>query len=379
MRRLVVRVALVLAAVGLWQWNGALAAEREAARHQRHRIGRLVSSEERDEMLVAAVSVEHGDERWLYGRLGGLWRNLDHHQAAASESAISGLVDAILQGEGVVQSDDPTRFGDYGIGTPDGWRVVLHGTEVLTAPDRDALLSVDVGLPVEGLDGCFVKRSDRDVVWALDTDPYALLSSAPDGLPPLLEPTLLPASWPGARSGIRGVGIDRRWDGVRYGLDLRRDDSVTPAQLQKGASPYTWILQRPDGSEQETIPILGSAYSIYLRRARWSEVVDPRRAKELGLDLPAALVQLVPAAPAEGAAPPRLDLVIGSPMGDGRWPVFNTLTENLFLVEKAVIDLLVPRPELLLPGAEVNPWALAMEAEQAEMEARMQGFGLPGR
>lgn len=349
----IVHVVLLAAIAGLVRFNAHMAAREAEARQASNRVGRLVESAERDALRVAAVSVLSGDgRRFLYGRVNGLWRCIDHHEAVADEAAISALVESILAAEGVAQTDDPARFADYGIGTPDGWRVQLHGSEVMARPDRHVIFELDVGLAVEGLDGCFVRRGDRQVVWAVDTDPRALLTASRPGDPPLLDYAVLPGAWAASGAQIQRIQIDRA-DGVRYQLDLRERE-LTPDQMQRGVPPWGWWMVRPDMPPEECHPQLATSYGVYLRRAEIADVVPRDRVATMGLELPAARVAIV------SGDTTVTQLILGAVLGDGRVPMYSSFSDSVVLLDESTSRLLTPAPAELLMGAAANPWDLAL-------------------
>ncbi|MCB9896990.1 MAG: hypothetical protein H6825_03185 [Planctomycetes bacterium] len=353
MKSLLIKLLLAAAAYGLWTWNADLARVEAEARQASNRVGRLVDPSERDAMRVAAVTVTSGaGQSWMYARVDGLWRCLDAGRTVADEAAIAGLVDAILRAEGVARTDDPSRFGDYGIGTPDGWTVTLHGSEVLTRPDKDVQLELAIGLPVEGLDGCFVRRADRDVVWAIDTDPRSALDEHPEGQPPLLDHGVMPAVWPGQGIRLDKIQVDRV-DGVRFQLDLREEE-ISPDDMQRGLSPWKWWMLRPDVEAVECHPMLATAYTVFLRQCEWAEVVPPDKANTVGLELPTARVLLVT------SDEKVTQLVFGAVLADGRVPMFNSFSNQVVLLDESTASLLTPSADQLLPGTPTNLWDLAL-------------------
>ena len=352
--RLFVKLLLVVAAYGLWTWNADLDAREAEERLASNRVGRLVEESERDAMQVAAVSVTSGTgDSYLYARVGGLWRCLDHDQAVANEGKVTSLVQAILEAEGVARSDDVERFADYGIGTPEGFEVALHGSNVMVDPERDVQFRLFVGLPVEGLDGCYVRRADRDVVWAVDTDPRALLVDHREGLPPLLDLGVLPDVWPGPGVRIDKIQVEHAGE-APYQLELREVE-ITPEEMQRGLSPYKWWMLRPGVEAVECHPMLSTAFTVFLRQAEWLAVVPREKANTMGLDLPAARVAL---ATSDGNV---TQLVFGAVLADGRVPMYSTFSDSVVLIDEPASRLLAPAFPMLLPGAPINPWDLALK------------------
>jgi len=345
-RSLLAKVVLAAAIVALLAWERALVDEQSRARESSHRVGRLVGRDEREALQIAAVSVETEGRSYLYARIDGTWRCLDHHHAVASDQAVGALVNGLLEAEGVVHSDDPRRVGDYGFDTPEMWRVRLHGSELMQRPDRHVLLTVDLGRPMEGLDGVFARRPERGDVWAIDANPRSVLDAP--GEAPLLDPGILPNFWPGPQRRLDGVVVERD-DGVAYSLELRERE-LSAEEQQLGARPWDWFVQRPGRASERCHPILGVAYTSFLRTAEWESVLDPERLSEWGLDAPRARLQI---RPSEGEP---VTLVVSGAVVDGRVAVLNGSTRCAFSVPGRIADLMAPEPSALLESATTNPW-----------------------
>ena len=190
MNRALVVVATLVAL--LFLWDRALLDAAHEERAARSRVGRLVSEEERASLPIAAVRIELGDEGLLYGRVGGAWRCLDFHRAYVDGNAVESLVNKLTRAQGFVVSDDPGEAKTYGINTTDTVRVVVCGPNVVDDPNHDALVTFDVGTSVPGRDGAFVRLRGSKEVWAIDSDPRRELTPHAPGLPPLLDPGVVP-------------------------------------------------------------------------------------------------------------------------------------------------------------------------------------------
>ncbi len=373
-----VRLLLAGAAAGLLAADGALDRAETAERATRVRLGSFISDEESADLLVAAVRLTSGDGRsFLFGRVDGVWRCLDLHRAPARESDVSALLESIRAAKGVVLSDDRAKAPDYGFDVDRTWTVTFHGPALMSDPDEDVRLVVEVGDARPTVDGCFLRRPGSDDMWAVDTDPRTLLDggashddtalpmTVPDGLPPsiaagplpvaagtssgapLLDPALVPAAFPGEGRTVVAVEVDRAV-GDDYALVMQRRE-VTPEEQALGQSGIRWVLRSPDGGEQSMQPVLSVSYLSFLKVAPWEDILDPARLTERGLDRP--LAQLTLRAD-DGRS---LVLVVGPGGADGLHAVADVTLQCAYLVRRELVELLLPEPErLLFPGT--NPW-----------------------
>lgn len=342
------RTLLALAALlaGLLWVERSLAARAGEARASRSRVGHLIAPEERAQLSLSALRLEHAGQPLLtYGRVRGRWRQIETHLAPADVSAIEGLVKGLLDAQGFVVSDEPSEAALWGVATPEGWRVSLCGPKVLEAPDGDVQLAVDLGASVPEDGGSFVRRRGSREVWAIDADPRSFLEPPVAGLPPLLEPYVVPRDWPGWGQGLRRIEV-RRAEGERFVLE-RRPVEVTPDELRAGKPPWTWILA-PGPAERPAAELPAHAFSLFLQRIPFVDVVDPARLEELGQ----ASGELV----LEGEDGSRLSVRLGAADAAGRALAWNDDTRTLFAVEAEVAPLALPGVQAFLEGATENPW-----------------------
>ncbi len=347
-------VVLVALLASLVVADRALDRTESERRASQVKVSRFLSEEESDELLVAAVTVSRGGQSFLYGRTEGVWRCLDLFNTPARESSITHLLNTVRDARGVVQSQDASLASEYGFGTDDTWVLQFHGPALMSDPDRDVRLEVEVGLPRTSVDGCFIRRSGDNKTWAVDTNPRAVLdgggpSRAGTGAAtaPMLEPSLVPSSFPGDGRTVVGVDVERS-DGTRYALAMRTTE-VTPTEAAMGSSGIRWVLVPPDGQEQSVNPVLAISYLSFLRLAPWERVLDPSRLGEYGMETPQARVVL------HSNDGRSLALVMGPGDANALHAVANVTLKCAFRIEQEIAELLAPEPErLIFPGK--NPW-----------------------
>jgi hypothetical protein len=361
----VIARALLLAALlaALVAWDAALA--RRAA-HERtettHDVGRLISEERLKELDVAAIRLEWSDGRpaVTYARVPGSWRCVEAFAAPADAQAVEGLIGAITEAEGYVQSDDPGQAAAYGIGTRETVRFQICGPNVLTdRAGHDVQWSVDIGRSLPGGDGAFLRPAGTAEIWAVDQDPRAALEQgAAPGLPPLLDPTLLTKTWLAGAGGITHIFIDRA-DGSALELATRPKE-LSEDELRQGAIPYEWVLD-PSG-EAVIVPAgRAMAYAYYLQAAGYRALLDPRRAEELGRAGPRDKLTLFPGG-GDGTTPVEpLELHILAPVPGGGVPVANSIANTLLEVDPALAPLLLPTREELLDETAPNRWEAELD------------------
>lgn len=335
-------VAGLLALLVTWERSLAEGADAERARRTDD-IGFLIPQEEREAMVVAGIGVEFGDGRRLrYARMQGMWRCLEAFGAPADARTVESLISKLREAEGRVQSDDPARFANYGIGTRDTVRVALLD------PGLEELWSCELGLASADGDGAFVRPVGLAQVWAVDANPRAELSSQTrPHLPPMLDPTLVTRAWPQTARGIARIFVDHR----DSGYELRREEvEVTPEEMQQGKAPYRWVVV------QDGVPRPGSdghtfAYLAYLMSAAgYEQILNPETAGGLGLDDPEVRVTLF------GDEGEPLELRLGPPIPGRGVPVYNSASGSILETARETVDLVAPSPDALLDPTGPNPW-----------------------
>ena len=338
---------LVLAAtVLLVLWNVHVGRAEERLRVERSRVGRLLTPEERQDVPMAAVKVELGGRSLLYGRFEGLWRCREYHLAPADTQAIESLFQKLTEAEGVVVTSETSEAPTYGINTPETIRVYLCGRRVLEDPAGDVLFAFDIGKAIPGRDGGFVRRRGTKEIWAIDSNPRLELERPAPDLPPMLARGVVPRAWPGWRSGFQQVFVDRRASGFEL---TRSEIELEPEALQAGQVPWKWMLATETGQvEAASGPAV--AYSLFLQKIPYVEVLPREERQAHGIATPAAVVTL---AAAEGEP---LEVILGPPRGDGRTPIWVPFTQTLYLVDDQVAELVAPDRARFAPGSEENPW-----------------------
>lgn len=361
-------VVLLAGAVALFRIDRSLAASDAESRDMRDRIGRLIRKEEREKIPVAAITVEIGEhEKWTYARQDDRWRVLDATNAVADADSLERLWKSFLEGEGVVQSTDRNRLSEYGFSLKNVIRVALHGPEVKKKKDLDVRWRCELGNRIPDLDGCFVRLEGSSSVWAMDSDPRAIIEgSRRAGLPPLVEGTLIsPAVF---RSGGPLDTITIEVPG-RPALVLRLEqipiDPTDPEALRGGRDPFRWTATS-GGAETTVDPKTAMAFYQVFLGAKAFRLLDPAIAAARGIDTAAgrgeSRISL------GTAAGPVVSLLVSPPATDGARAIWNTESQVLFEIDAALASLLLPEAaELAVAGAE-NPWQQHLARENAALQ-----------
>lgn len=342
MRRRLLLAALACAA--LVAWNLALESRAVERRSARGRVGRVLPAERRQGLPVAALRLEAaGGERWTYVRRAGRWSGLSF-PGVCDGAAIEGLIAGLLEARGLVVSEDTAEAPAYGIAAPQTLVVSLCGPRAQGDPGGDVLEAFEIGSSVPARETSFLRRRGERAIWSLDADLRApLLRRGRPGLPPLLEPCVVPQAWPGWREGLARVRVER--SGAPSFVLERRSVEVTPEELGRGQRPWSWTVVGDQG-ETEAAPA-ADAFAGFLPRAPWSDVLDP--ASGAGAPPRARLVL-------EGAQGAALELLFGAPTAAGT-PLEVPAFESLVLVTPEVEALLLPAVEALTSPEEDDPWS----------------------
>jgi hypothetical protein len=358
-------VALSIAAAALFALDRSLAADEATARDMRDTIGRLIRKEERDTIPLAAITVEIGEhEKYTYAKLDERWRLLDGRNAIADQDALERLWKSFLEGEGVVHSKDRNRLAEYGFSNTNVIRVALHGPEVQKKKDRDVRWRCELGNRIEDLEGCYVRREGSSYVWAMDSDPRAIIESSRSGmLPPLLEGTLISRSWM-QTAGQNDTFTVALAGAPPFTLKLEQIpiDPADPEAMRSGKDPFKWTATS-GGAEVTVEPRTAMAYYQVLLGAKANRLLDPKDAPNRGIDT----------AKLEGGAridfgsgsTTKLSLVLSPPAPDGARAVWNSESKTLVEIDGELATLLLPAiAELGVASAE-NPWQAYLAKQQA--------------
>lgn len=335
MRALFVLVAAVLGLTLLERTLAQRSGEGEA-----DSIATLMDAEERARVSanVAAVKLKLPGmrETLLFARTQGEWRCLSLAQAPASTRAIQDVVDALFAARGLVVASG-SDVQPYGLAPEDRTELSFHGTRVLSAEDADTLVTVHVGRGAgSGIDvGTFatIVREDKGTILALDGELARRLAPRPGtGLPSLLDPHVVPASWSTRAQGPRRIRVERL-----------------------GAPAYTleqdgelWKLVPSRGETRACHRLLARGYTLFLARIPFAAVLPKNT--ESGLDSPRGIVTVTPVQGDD------LVLELGDVLPDGSVIVRNNDTGNVFAIEGDIVPLLFPEPDALVDPERGNPW-----------------------
>ncbi len=344
-RCIAILAVLVLA---LFALDRTLTKARERERVGRNRVARLLDDGERALLEEApAILVERtGEGPQRYAPAEGYWRALDHHLAPADAEALQALVETFARAEGILATREVDQASAYGINTAETIRVSLLDPSSLRNPAPNALVAFDVGKSLPGKESAFVRKRGTKEVWSIDGDPRALLErTGGPGLPPLLEPGVVPQAWKGWQTGLLSVRVER--DDGAYEL-VRRDLDPTSGRVKPGQPPWVWVLV--SGESEVELPLeRAEAYVDYLRRIPYARVLERGRRAELVPDPPVSRVLL---AAREGET---FALHVSKQTELGIY-VWADGSSTLFMIELEHSVLLAPEPALLRTEGEDNPW-----------------------
>lgn len=344
------RVA-VLAAVllALLAWDRGQVDRAALRRAEELRVRRLVPDELREGRPVAVVRVADGDGRaQLYGRQQGQWRCLSWRGAPALGESLERLITELYEAQGVVLSADPARPSDYGLDVSAMRVVSLHGASMNPQdPQSDLVVAIEVGAPVVGADGCYARVRGERAIWTIDVDPAAITGRETGPRPSLVDPALVPATWPGGSPRLRSLAVAHA-GGDEFGLEMRSRE-VPPEEAMRGVPSFEWLLERGGRLEPAAMPVV-IAYANHVLMAPWADVLDPALAPALGFETPRATLTLW------GGGPEPLRLSLGGRTPSGRSAVLNHVSRIVFEIDPDAERLLFPQSSDFLPTVTANPW-----------------------
>ena len=333
-------LSLLLAA--LLAWDRSLTARREVQREQTSRVGPLLDEDPFLQRQVAAVRLDSGDDVHLYVFHDGLWRCVTYHNAPALNEPIEAIIPALINAQGVIRSTDPADAPSFGFDDQHPLRLSVSGSEVFTHHAGDVIYAFDLGRSILATGGSYVRPVNTDTIWAIDHDFHHLL--APDetsSIPPMLEPHIVPRTWPGVRQGPTRLTIqhgDRTIQITREPADPADDGLQWQWHVQEGAAAYLGdVLQV-------------TSYAVFLTRAPFADVLPPQAGDPYRLGNPLAVIT------DEIADGPPLQLIIGGPGPGGGPVVLNSLTGVAYEIEPDITGRMLPDIDLLLDGERGNPW-----------------------
>jgi len=356
--------------------DGWLAGRETRARDEERRVGALFKPDEAENLRKQpAFRVELAGEAHSYGRVEGQWRCLSYHKAPADARAVQALLDGVAQAEGIVHARTAEEAAAFGINTPRTLKVSIQGPRAMQDRSGDVLATLEIGSAQGGREGCFVRKKGTPEVWSIASDLRAPLEQrgAP-GLPPLLEPSAVPAAWLEQGGAIR-ITLVR---GAERTVLERRERELDPASMQPGMLPWTWVLAGGGAPELDVTLDDGvaGAFTGFLERLPYVAVLDAEDKDRLGLAAPQATVTLEP------RTGPPLVLAFGASAGEKPVALWVETGKTLFQVAAEIFRLALPEPELLTAKPDEkaeNPWSAALRATSAaSAESNPFGAAAPG-
>jgi hypothetical protein len=141
----------------------------------------------------------------------------------------------------------------------------------------------------------------------------------------------------------------------------RRERALDPAAVQPGMLPWTWVLAGGGAPELDVTLADGvaGAFTGFLERLPYVDVLDAARKDELGLGAPVATVTLEP----RTGAP--LVLAFGRSEGEKPVALWVAASGTVFQVAAQTARLAVPEPERLTAEREEgteDPWSAVLRA-----------------
>lgn len=329
-------VAAALAACALLA--ALVATERACSRRDdadANRIERLVPPDRIAGRTTAAFTIESGGRELLYLRSKGLWRCREAFGAVCQTDLVESFLTRVVEARGALVCAGSDCAERAGLAADDGLRLALHGSKVLSDPERDTFARI--AFAPSRAEATFAEYAGTDRVLAIDRDPRALLDAT--GLPaPLVDTRLLAGCFAPGFAGFQRIFVDRGESSIE----------LSSAAPDEGAE-RTWQLTS-QGSRQDALLWRVGGYVSLFVRLRWDRAEDPRGAAALGLDPPHASITLAP-----NVGDP-FEIRVSAPDAANRIHVWNRATNVVATVRAELLPLLVPEAAEFTRTEGGNPW-----------------------
>jgi hypothetical protein len=340
---------MAVALAALVAWERSLVRQAATVRSESARIVRVFDAETMLEgRPIAAIRIRHGDAIYLYIYHEGIWRCMQAHGAPALASKIDAIVPKLFAAEGVVQTTRAEEAAVYGVDTEETIRLALCGAGVLEDPTGDVILAIDIGRSIPATGGSFVRPADGGgEIWAVNVDFRDELAGMEQGMPPMLDPHVVPEAWPGWRTGLRRIVIEIAGD--ERTIVQRHERELSDEEQRAGMPSWQWTVERGDIVRPGDLTQLWT-YTNFLASLPYAGILAPRPAEEIGLDHPRAVLTM------ESADGQRAQIVIGGSSPRGGVVALSTVARTVFELDPALVDALLPPAQLLTGEHDENPW-----------------------
>jgi hypothetical protein len=352
-----------LAAIVLAAADRALSSNEESGRVNTKKVGRLVPFLERGGgvkfagSVAEALEVEYGKGTVVqYALVNGLWRCPTYRNAPAAEDRVKGVVNKLLEAEGIVETRDGARAAEFGLDTTA--EITLRPYWKVDEMVRRAapVVTIQVGRAVEGDAGSFMRRVGELDIWKVDSNPLPELARTPGSpLPAMLDPSIVPMAWLQSSKQVKTIKIERVGSPA-VELEMR-EKQVSPEEIRQGKLPFDWVSKGAAG-EKVCDSNLAMGFTGFLMRAPYADVVEPSKIPSLGLEQSAARIVLVPR---EGAP---LELYVKPSAVAGRTLVYNTAVQTAYEMPSDLAELLLPSEDQLVNPASPNPWKAILQQQR---------------
>lgn len=350
-----VLLAGVIVLVAAWSAGSRLEERAREAASAAVPPARLMERLAPGERGIGAIRLyDSGGAELIYSnRIDGVWRCLTTTGAVVDLRIMNRLFDKMLTAPVRIRSDRPADPGAYGVGLDQTPVIALYprAGDGERAEDLPALLEIEIGHALADEDQTFLRVVGETAVLVLEADLDAELRTPAPGIPPLVDPHLVPASWPGAGGAPRQVQVRPR---TGPAFDLLRIDAGDEGDPTESGS--RWVVRHPDGREVPAMSIAAMAYSMYLLRTPIVAVVDPMRVGDHGLGGEGVSRLLV-----EGVGGAVLEVRIGE-MQNWGLPAWTSFGRSLLALDPAMESVLFPDPALLTEEGRESPWLRLLNA-----------------
>lgn len=299
----------------------------------------LVDNEALDVKEISKVEVVlPGEEiRWHYSRVEGLWRLPEFASVFALNGEVDNLVKTLLQGRARPVGDRLADEARFGLLPNDRLTLSLFEGE-----KRVLKLFIGTLAPGAAKDERYVLKDGEDTIYLLNSNPSVFFD---DKEPPsLLDQHILPRALPHgmpARIAYSGSRAHELRDLVikQLPVDPKKEELLTKDKKAKREPTHEFIGSLVTGGTKRFDDSDGVSYINKLLDIEFDKIVgsiSPVQIEYRKFDDPVIEVTL------QYANENSITLSVSSSLIEGRYPILNKATGQMFIVSEEKVDALIP-------------------------------------
>ena len=285
------------------------------------------------------VAIPQSGMQLRYRRVDGLWRLPDFANAYALSADVDVIVKQLWASAGRPVAVKPTDQSQYGLAA--GVAPILS---LFQGASR--VLRLEIGVLAPGMlkDERYIARDDDETIYLLNSNPETLLTQSED--PPMLDRHILPRSLPHGLpskvsfSGTRAPSV-KEYSIITLPRDLSREREDMDAKKKKKEPTHEFRATFPSG-ERMLEEQQGMGYTNKLIDSQFDKIVgslSPAQLEYRNFDTPLLEITMHYDATSSTA------LAVSSSLIEGKYPILNRTTGQVFIISSEKVDQLIPNFE----------------------------------